>query len=199
MGIIHRDLKPANLLVTDDLELKLADFGSATATPGRRRVWNMPAPPEGTPEYLSPEQVIGRPGDERSDIYGWGVVMYELLTGRVPHTGPEPLATMAAHLNDIPVPLRDLRPEVPPGLELVVLTALRRQPGHRYRSALALLDDLDHFDRLDPQDYGLSPEPAISGVVGGSEGAALARVAVFVAGGFLSVVAFVILVSVALR
>jgi serine/threonine protein kinase len=90
LGIIHRDLKPANLLVADDLELKLADFGAATATPGRRRLWDLPAPPDGTPQYLSPDQVTGRPGDERSDIYGWGVVMYELLGGQVPHTGPRP-------------------------------------------------------------------------------------------------------------
>jgi serine/threonine-protein kinase len=199
LGIIHRDLKPANLLVTDDLELKLADFGAATATPGRRRLWDLPGPPEGTPEYLSPEQVTGRPGDERSDIYSWGVVMYELLTGAVPYTGADPLAAMTAHLNDALVPLRDLRPEVPPGLEVVVLTALRRQPGQRYRSALALLDGLDHFDRLDPDDYDLSPEPPIPGVIGGSEGPALARFAFLVAAGFLSLVAFVILVSVALR
>jgi eukaryotic-like serine/threonine-protein kinase len=199
MGIVHRDLKPANLLVTDDLELKLADFGAATATPGRRRPWHFPSPPEGTPEYLSPEQIIGRPGDERSDIYGWGVVMYELLTGLVPHTGADPLAAMAAHPKGVPVPLRDLRPEVPPGLEVVVLTAMRRQPGHRYASALALLDDLDHYERLDSDEYDLSPEPATRGVLGGSEGAALARFALFVAAGFLSVVAFVILVSIALR
>jgi eukaryotic-like serine/threonine-protein kinase len=199
LGIIHRDLKPANILVTDALELKLADFGAATMTPRRRRWWHLPAPPEGTAEYLSPEQITGHPGDGRSDIYGWGVVMYELLTGGVPHTGADPLAAMAAHLHDDPVPIRNLRSDDPPGLEAVVLTALRRQPAHRYPSALALLDDLDHLDQLNPADYDFSPEPATAGVIGGSEGAALLRFALVVAAGFMSLVALVILVSVALR
>jgi serine/threonine protein kinase len=178
LGIIHRDVKPANVLVTDDLDLKLADFGAATETPKRARWWQLPVPPEGTPEYLSPEQVTGHPGDERSDIYGWGVLMYELLTGEVPHTGADPLAAMAAHLNNHPVPLRDLRAEVPPGLEAVVLTALRRQPEHRYQRALDLLDDLDHLDELDP---------------------ALVRLALLIAAGFISIVVLVIGISVALR
>ena len=199
LGIIHRDVKPANILVTDDLELKLGDFGAATMTPRRRRWWHLPAPPEGTPEYLSPEQVTGHPGDERSDIYGWGVVMYELLTGLVPHTGPDRFAAMAAHLDHDPVRLRDLRGGVPPGLEAVVLTALRRQPEHRYPSALALLDDLDNLDRLNPADYDLSPEPATVGAIGGSEGPALLRLALLVAGGFIAMVALVILLSVTLR
>jgi eukaryotic-like serine/threonine-protein kinase len=199
LGIIHRDLKPANILVTDDLELKLADFGAATVIRGRRRWWRLPAPPEGTPEYLSPEQITGHPGDERSDIYGWGVVIYELLTGHVPYTGSNPLAAMAAHLHNAPVSIRTLRSDVPPGLEAVVLTALRRQPEHRYHSALALLDDLDRLDQLNPADYDLSPEPAMPGVIGGSEGPALARFALLVAAGFISIAALIILVSVALR
>jgi eukaryotic-like serine/threonine-protein kinase len=199
LGILHHDLKPANILVTDDLELKLADFGAATMTPRRRRWWHLPAPPEGTAEYLSPEQITGHPGEERSDIYGWGVVMYELLTGEVPHTGPDPLAAMTAHLNNVPVPIRNLRPDVPPGLEAVVLRALRRQPAHRYPSALALLDDLDHLDQLNPTDYDLSPEPATAGVIGGSEGPALLRFALFVAAGFMSLVAAIIIVSIVLR
>jgi serine/threonine-protein kinase len=199
VSIVHRDLKPANILVTDDLEVKLADFGAASMLPRRSRWWPLPVPPEGTAEYLSREQITGHHGDERSDIYGWGVVMYELLTGQVPHTGPDPPAGMAAHLNGHPVPLRDLRPDVPPGLEAVVLTALRRQPEHRYPSALALLDDLDHFDRLNLADYDLSREPATAGVIGGSEGPALARFALVVATGFIGIVAVVIALSVALR
>jgi serine/threonine-protein kinase len=159
LGVLHRDLKPANILVTDDFDLKLADFGAAVVLPRRRHWLQLPVPPEGTPEYLSPEQVTGHLGDQRSDIYGWGVVMYELLTGHVPLTGSDPAAAMAAHLTDIPVSLHCLRSEVPLSLEAVVLTALRRQPEHRYPSALALLDDLDRLDHLDVASYDLRPEP----------------------------------------
>jgi serine/threonine-protein kinase len=200
LGVVHRDVKPDNVLVTDELTLKLADFGAATHSKGRPgQRWGFPTPVEGTPEYLSPEQIIGHPGDERSDIYGWGVVVYELLTGHVPHTGPNPLAAMAAHLNNAPVPIHNLRSDVPPGLEAVVLTALRRQPGHRYPSALALLDDLDRLDQLNLADYDLSPEPVMPGVIGGSEGPAMLRFALLVAGGFISIVALVIVLSIVLR
>jgi serine/threonine protein kinase len=199
LGIVHRDLKPANILVTQDLRVKLADFGAASTMQGRRQLWHLPTPPEGTPEYLSPEQITGQHGDERSDVYGWGVVMYELLTGHVPFTGPDPFAAMTSHLNDVPIPLRERRADVPPGLEAVVLTALRRQPGSRYPNALALLSDLDRLDELNPADYDLSPEPAMPGAIGGSEVPALVRLTLFVAGTFVSIVGVVILLSLALR
>lgn len=199
LGIIHRDLKPANLLVTGDLELKLADFGAATMNVGRRRWWQLPAPPEGTAEYLSPEQIAGEPGDQRSDIYGWGVVMYELLAGRVPHTGADPAAAMQAHLGNAVIPLRDVRDDVPPGLEAVVLTALRRRSGQRYPSALAVVGDLDRVDELNPDDYDLGIEPAMAATVAGSEAAVLLRFALIIAVGFIGVVAVVLLVSVAVR
>jgi serine/threonine protein kinase len=200
LGIVHRDIKPDNVLVTAENTLKLADFGAATRSGApRSRRWGLQAPVEGTPEYLSPEQIIGAPGDERSDIYGWGVVMYELISGRVPHTGPDPVAAMAAHLNDTPVPLHELRPDVPPDLEAVVLTALRRQPGRRHPSAEALLDDLEHLDGLAPADFDLRPEPPMGGTIGGSEGPALLRFALLVAGAFVSLVTLVVLLGVALR
>ena len=198
-GIIHRDVKPGNILLTNSGEVMLADFGAATATPRRRHWWDLPAPPEGTPEYLSPEQITGHVGDVRSDVYGWGVVMYELLTGRVPYTGADQIAAMNAHLYDTPVPLHDLRPDVPPALEAVVFTALRRQPEHRYQTADALLDDIDRLDQLDPAEYDLSPEPAMPGSIGGAEGPALIRLVLVVAGGFIGLVTLIILVSVTLR
>ncbi|HWW52464.1 MAG TPA: serine/threonine-protein kinase [Acidimicrobiales bacterium] len=199
LGIVHRDLKPGNLLVTDDLQLKLADFGAASVMPTKRRWWNLPAPPEGTAEYLSPEQIIGRHGDERSDIYGWGVVMYELLTGHVPHTGADQFAAMAAHLSNVAAPLHDLRSDVPPTLEAVVLTAMRRRPEARYPNVQALLADLDNLEHLNVADFDLSAEPPTAGVIGGSEGPALLRLVLFIAATFMSVVALVLLLSVALR
>lgn len=198
LGIIHRDLKPGNILVTDDLQLKLADFGAATIA-GPQRWWHLPAPPEGTPQYLSPEQITGHIGDQRSDIYGWGIVMYELLTGHVPYSGPSPLAAMTAHLNSVPVPIRNQRGDVPPALEAVILHALRRYPEHRYPTALALLHDLDRLDSLDPAGLDHSPEPPMGGAVGGAEGPAIARLVLAVASGFIAIAAAVILLSIALR
>jgi serine/threonine-protein kinase len=200
VGIVHRDLKPDNVLVTDELTLKLGDFGAAShPASGRRHPWELPTPVEGTAEYLSPEQIIGHPGDQRSDIYGWGVVMYELLSGHVPHTGPTPVAAMAAHLNDPVVPLGDTRADISPALDAVVLTALRRRPGHRYPNAAALLDDLDRLDELDPAGYDLGPEPPMAGAIGGAEGAAVVHFALAVAGTFVGVVTLIILASIALR
>jgi serine/threonine protein kinase len=198
LGILHRDLKTGNVMITDDMDLKLADFGAAVKAT-RQRPWHFPVPPEGTSGYLSPEQIVGQQGDERSDIYGWGVVMYELLTGQLPYTGSDPASAMESQLRDAPTPMRELRADIPPGIEAVVHTALRRRPEGRYPTAAALLDELDHLDGLDPGGYDFSPEPAMAGVIGGSEGAALLRFALFVAGGFAAIVIVVILVTVSLR
>ena len=104
-------------------------------------------------------------GDVRSDIYGWGVLMYEILTGRVPFSGDNWMATMAAHLQQHPKPIRQLRPEVPAALEAVVLKAMRRYPGaplpERHASCV---DDLDHLDTLDLTTFDLSPEEPMGGI-----------------------------------
>ena len=166
VGIVHGDVKTANLLLTDDLTLKLGDYGAAT-TDRRSRWWDLPTPPEGTPEYLSPEQVLGQAPDARSDVYSWGVVAYELLTGQVPLTGPNPLAAMEAHLSGTISPISTHRSDVPPGLEAVVLRSLRRLPADRYPDVEALLHDLDDLDRVEPP-CDSSPDPPLAGVVGGS-------------------------------
>jgi serine/threonine-protein kinase len=198
LGIIHRDIKLGNILITDELQVKLGDFGAAAPT--RRRLFGgLPTPAEGTPEYLSPEQITGRPGDERSDLYGWGVVMYELLTGRCPFTGSDAAEAMTAHLTGAPARIRSQRGDVSPALETVVLHAIRRYPDNRYQSALALLDDLDHLDRIDPSRFDLCPEAPITDGVGGSEAPAAVRLALLVAAGFVAIVAVVIVLTVALR
>jgi serine/threonine-protein kinase len=166
-GIVHRDLKPENVLVTADGRLKVADFGTAMLTGARRLTWRHLSESLGTPDYMSPEQVQGNRGDSRSDVYTWGVIMYELLTGRVPFGGDNWLAVMAGHLQGTPKPIVRLRPEVSPALEAVVLHAMRRYPENRYASAGEIVADLDHIDALDPAAYDLSPEPPIGGVAAG--------------------------------
>jgi eukaryotic-like serine/threonine-protein kinase len=199
-NILHRDLKPENILLTADQTIKLSDFGSAVSTGlGRHRRLTLPVPPEGTPEYLSPEQITGASCDQRSDIYGWGIVMYELLTGQVPFTGPDPWSAMEAHLQDQPIPVRVHRPDLPLALEGIVMTAMRRQPAHRYAGANDLLADLDRLSWLDPAIFDLSPEDPVTTPVGGAETAALVRLIVVAMVAFLATATAVVAASVLFR
>ncbi len=135
-GIVHRDLKPANVMLTPWGHVKVLDFGIALAptwTPitDAGRV-------HGTAEYLSPEQARGDGVDGRSDLYSLGVVLYELLTGRVPFTGENAVAVALQHLEQRPEPVRSFRPDVPLELERVVHRCLEKNPANRYPSAGAL-------------------------------------------------------------
>jgi serine/threonine-protein kinase len=199
-GIVHRDLKPENILVTADGSLKVADFGTAMLTGARRLTWRHLSESLGTPDYMSPEQVQGNRGDARSDIYSWGVIMYELLTGRVPFGGDNWLAVMAGHLQGAPTRIRKLRPEVSPALEAVVLHAMRRYPENRYSSAEEIVADLDHLDGLDPAAYDLSPEPPIGGLAAAADSTRRLWILVAeIAVAFIAVVAVIIGLSVVLR
>ena len=160
-GIVHRDLKPGNVLVADDGRLVINDFGTAQLAGARRLTWKHLSSSLGTPEYMSPEQAQGGRGDERSDIYAWGVMMYEMLTGGVPFVGNDWMATMAAHLQDNPVAIAKLRHDVPDPLDAVVTHAMRRYPENRYPTAEALLADLtqlEHPDQLSATKYDRLPE-----------------------------------------
>ncbi|MDP9073208.1 MAG: serine/threonine protein kinase [Actinomycetota bacterium] len=165
MGVVHRDLKPENVLVGKDGRLVIADFGTAQLEGARRLTWKHLSSAQGTPEYMSPEQAQGGRGDARSDIYAWGVMMYEMLAGRVPFTGDNWMATLSGHLTGDPKPIGRLRHDVPPGLAAVVTHAMRRHPENRYPSADELLADLDHLDQLDSASYDTSPEKPMGGVM----------------------------------
>ena len=118
----------------------------------------------GTPHYMSPEQAGGKTVDHRADVYALGIILYEMLTGRVPFEGDNWLAAMAGHLQATPKPISSIRRDVPPAVEAVVLKAMRRYPENRYQSADELLADLDRLDQLDAASFDLSPEAPMGGM-----------------------------------
>jgi len=146
--IVHRDLKPENIMVDAADRIKLIDFGIASKAGARRLTFGKLSRTQGTPEYISPEQVKGKRGDCRSDLYSLGVMLYEMLTGETPFAGPDPLLVLNIKLRSDPPPLRNLAPEVPPALEEVVRRALERNPRDRYRDARELAWDLEHQDHV---------------------------------------------------
>ncbi len=198
-GVVHRDLKPENVLVTPGDRTIIGDFGSAALDGARRLTFKHLAESLGTPAYMSPEQVQGERGDARSDIYSWGVMMSELLTGRVPFDGDNWMEIMAGHLRDDPKPIHELRPDVPPALEAVVTRAMRRYPEHRYPSAEALLADLLNLDDLDPAAYDMSPETPMSGTTAEEATRRVFRIGGLIAAGFLGLCAVIVTLSIILR
>lgn len=137
-GVVHRDLKPENILIGSENRITLIDFGIAVAKGAQRMALAKPSEAAGTPDYISPEEVRGIRGDARSDIYSLGVVLFEMLAGRTPFEGCNPLAIMNSRLIDDPPSLRELAPEVPVRLEEIVRRALHRDPRRRYASAFEL-------------------------------------------------------------
>ena len=147
-GIVHRDLKPENIMVNGDDNIKLIDFGIAGDVAARRLTYANFTAAIGTPNYISPEQVRGKRGDGRSDIYSMGVILYELLTGKLPFSGPTPLAAMNERLLNHPVPPSVAEPSVSSQLQEILYRALEREPKNRYAHAREFLDDLEHMDRV---------------------------------------------------
>jgi eukaryotic-like serine/threonine-protein kinase len=153
-GIIHRDLKPENVMVMDNDQIKLIDFGIAMKEDARRLTFVNVTSLLGTPDYISPEQVKGARGDQRSDIYSVGIMFYEMLTGRVPYVGPNPLAVMNERvLNDVKAP-SELNPEISPELEEILYRALEREPRHRYATASEMMWDLEHQNQVGVEPRG---------------------------------------------
>jgi eukaryotic-like serine/threonine-protein kinase len=143
-GVVHRDVKPHNVLVGDDGRIKVTDFGIAHAgDPQMTEVGSI----VGTAQYLSPEQARGRSVGPQTDIYSLGVVLYEMLAGRVPFEGDSSVAIAMQHVSDQPPPLRALAPDVPESLALVVAHAMLKDPAQRYGSADEFAADLDRVRR----------------------------------------------------
>ena len=151
-GIVHRDLKPENIMVDAQDNLKLIDFGIASDTAARRLTYANFTATLGTPDYISPEQVKGKRGDGRSDIYSMGVILYEMLSGKVPFSGPSPLAAMNDRLLNHPLPPSIADPAISPQLQEVLYRALERDPKNRYAKAHDFAWDLEHLDLVGMQD-----------------------------------------------
>jgi beta-lactam-binding protein with PASTA domain/tRNA A-37 threonylcarbamoyl transferase component Bud32 len=131
-GVVHRDIKPHNVLIDDEGRVKVTDFGIARAGASDMTETGLIM---GTSHYLSPEQAQGKPVDARSDLYSIGIVLYEMLTGRVPFDAESPVAVALKQVSEIPVPPRELNPQVPPALDAVVLRAMEKDPARRFADA----------------------------------------------------------------
>jgi serine/threonine protein kinase len=147
-NVVHRDLKPENIMILTDGKIKLMDFGIACDTTLRKITWSGLSQTMGTPDYMAPEQVKGRRGDARTDIYSLGVILYEMLTGEVPFSGENVYAAMRAKVQDCPVPPSHLQPDVSLQLEEIILHALECDPRERFRNATELREALAHPERV---------------------------------------------------
>ncbi len=147
-GVVHRDLKPENIMVDGQDNIKLIDFGIAAKAGARRLTFGKLSQVMGTPDYISPEQVKGKRGDGRSDIYALGVMLYEMLTGKTPFTGSNPFLIMNDRLLNNPIPPREHNPAISKELQEVIYRAIEREPQNRYSTANEFAWDLEHLDQV---------------------------------------------------
>ena len=154
-GIIHRDIKPHNIMVLRDGSLKVADFGIARLTSAAQATLTQEA--LGSVHYISPEQARGSHIDARSDIYSAGVVLYEMITGRLPYEGDSPVAVAIQHINSIPLSPREIDPEIPEALEAITMKAMASDVNQRYISADAMLADLEEFRKNPSINFDYTP------------------------------------------
>jgi eukaryotic-like serine/threonine-protein kinase len=151
-GVVHRDLKPENILVDDDDNIKLIDFGIAGDSKARRLTYANFTSTLGTADYISPEQVKGKRGDGRSDVFAMGVILYEMVTGAVPFSGSTPMEAMNDRLFNHPRPPTVVDPSISPQLQEVIYRALERDPVNRYARAHDFARDLKHLDQVGVED-----------------------------------------------
>ncbi|MFJ4666520.1 protein kinase domain-containing protein [Kitasatospora purpeofusca] len=169
-GIVHRDIKPANVIITTTGAVKVMDFGIARALTGTASTMTQTGMVMGTPQYLSPEQALGKPVDHRSDLYAAGCMLYELLALRPPFTGDTPLSVVYQHVQDIPVPPSQANPRVPAGLDHLVLRSLAKNPDDRFQDADEFRAHIEHALRELTGGTGGWPLGATAGLAAAGQG-----------------------------
>jgi len=147
--VIHRDLKPENILITAEGQPVIMDFGLALTKGSHRVTYSNLSATMGTPDYMAPEQIDGQRGDQRTDIYALGTILYEMLAGRTPFTGDTNMAIMAQHLNGTAPRLDKANSNVSPPIAAIVAKCLARNPDDRYPNMEALIAALDHPESED--------------------------------------------------
>jgi serine/threonine protein phosphatase PrpC len=147
--IVHRDLKPQNIMVCNDGSIRIMDFGIAKSLKARRLTFVGFSPSMGTPDYMAPEQVKGKRGDERTDLYSLGAILYEMCAGQTPYEGESPYAVMNARLTGDPVAPRKLNPKLTPAIEEIILHALERDPANRFQTASGMKAELDDYEKVE--------------------------------------------------
>ena len=147
-GVVHRDLKPANIMLCNDGTIRIMDFGIAKSENSRRLTFVGFTPTMGTPDYMAPEQVKGSRGDERTDIYSLGTILYEMATGEPPFGGDSPYVIMNARVTGDPQAPRKINLKLTPVLEEIILHAMERDPKRRYQSALEMRPELENYEAV---------------------------------------------------
>jgi serine/threonine-protein kinase len=147
-GIIHRDLKPENIMLCDDGTIRIMDFGIAKSAQARRLTFGGFTSTVGTPDFISPEQVRGKRGDARTDIYSLGAMLYVMTTGAVPYDGDNPFVVMNARLSGDPEAPRQKNPQLSRQMEEIILHAMEREPINRFTSALSMKRELDDYAKV---------------------------------------------------
>ena len=148
-GVIHRDLKPENILITAEGQPIIMDFGLALTKSAHRVTYSNLSATMGTPDYMAPEQIEGQRGDQRTDVYALGTILFELLAGRIPFQGDSNMAVMGLHLNNTAPRLDRVNPSISPQLAAIAARCLARDPANRYPDMAALIEALDHPETVD--------------------------------------------------
>lgn len=190
-GVYHRDLKPENILLDPTGRVHIIDFGIALLEGARRVTWRNLSDVLGTPDYISPEQIQGKRGDARSDLYSLGVMFYEMMTGTTPFSGDNPTAVMNQHLTANPASPGKLNPAIHPNIEAIIMKSIRKNPKERYQSAEEFLNDLKNYKDLSTSDFPRDKEK-VTGVVTNHQIWVLSGIIAFV---FLAIVGIIIIIG----